>query len=796
MTIADDKALRDLEFDRLKSIVRSHTSSPLGEEAVNALFPVVDRGVIEAAMVEVSEAISFFTRASRFSLGGVRDLAPLLRRAREGSFLDGGEFLVVLETIDATLALRRAFEDDDLHPRLVAIAERLTGGGDAFGRRIRQVIDERGAVRDDASDTLAALVKKRRTVESRIETKLRSFIDGHADLISDPVVTRRQGRLVIAVRSGAVGMAEFVVHDRSATGQTLYAEPTSLVAENNAAAQLSEEIRDETRRILRELTDLFLDAEAAFLRDRAALGHLDGLFARAAYAVADRCTFPRLGDRLSLRNARHPLLPRDRAVPVSLSLGDGRRMTVITGPNTGGKTVTLKTLGLLTLMTQSAIPIPASPDTEIRIVSAIRTDIGDEQSIEQSLSTFSAHMRNIVGILAHADTASLILLDELGAGTDPQEGAALGLSIIEALLASGALVAISTHLTPLKYFAIRHPEIKTASMEFDVASLSPTFRVVEGVPGRSNALLIAERLGLPRELIERARASLSGGEIRAEDIIDELHRERQALSQQREGAERERGQARTLREEYERKLQAFEREREASLSGRVRALEIFLRDGQRRAEEAMARLRADALRAQDVKDALHELAQLREETAEQRESLSDLDQPTPIDPASLDVGTAVRVHSVGENGRIVHLDERGRVVVDLEGGIRVTTEAADLESPRARSPERGKRGREGFREGTVSARRPRPSQVPLQLDLRGRTVSEALREVEDYLDQLLRADIRQAEILHGKGTGALRDAVRNYFASCTFVTSFGYAPPNQGGDGVTVFRLSGDATTD
>ena len=820
MMIADDKALRDLEFDRLKSIVRSHASSPLGEEAVDALFPVVDRGVIEAAMVEVSEAISFLTRAGRFSLGGVRDLAPLLRRAREGSLLDGGEFLVVLETVDATLALRRVFEDDDLHPRLVAIAERLTGGGDAFGRRVRQVIDERGAVRDDASDTLVALVKKRRTVESRIETKLRSFIDGHADLISDPVVTRRQGRLVIAVRSGAVGMAEFVVHDRSATGQTLYAEPTALVAENNAAAQLSEEIRDETRRILRELTDLFLDAEAAFLRDRAALAHLDGLFARAAYAVADRCTFPRLGDRLSLRNARHPLLPRDRAVPVSLSLGDGRRMTVITGPNTGGKTVTLKTLGLLTLMTQSAIPIPASSDTEIRIVSAIRTDIGDEQSIEQSLSTFSAHMRNIVGILAHANAASLILLDELGAGTDPQEGAALGLSIIEALLASGALVAISTHLTPLKYFAIRHPEIKTASMEFDVASLSPTFRVVEGVPGRSNALLIAERLGLPRELIERARASLSGGEIRAEDIIDELHRERQALSQQRESAERERGQARTLREEYERKLQAFEREREASLSGRVRALEVFLRDGQRRAEEAMARVRVEAPRPKDVKDALHELAELREETAEQRESLTDLDRSTPIDPTSLDVGVLVRVHSVGENGRIIYLDERGKVVVDLEGGIRVTTETSDLEAPRAaantvragraqartvggpqtRTAGGGARsageGSRGWRDANVHMRRPRPSQVPLQLDLRGRTVSEALREVEDYLDQLLRADIRQAEILHGKGTGALRDAVRNYLASCTFVTSFEFAPPNQGGDGVTVLRLSDDATAD
>ncbi|MDD5219900.1 MAG: endonuclease MutS2 [Candidatus Bipolaricaulis sp.] len=792
MAIADAKALRDLEFDRLKSIVRSHTSSPLGEEAVDALFPTVDRASIELGMAEVTEAISFLAKAGRFSLGGVRDLAPLLRRAREGSFLDGGEFLVVLETVDATLALRRSFEADDGHPRLVALAGRLTAGGDAVGHRIRGVIDERGAVRDDASDALATLVKKRRTVESRIETKLRSFIDGHADLISEPVVTRRQGRLVIAVRSGAVGMAEFVVHDRSATGQTLYAEPTALVAENNAAAQLSEEIRDEVRRILRELTGLLLEAEASFLRDRAVLGHLDGLFARAAYAAVDRCAFPRLGDRLSLRNARHPLLPRDRAVPVSLALGDGRRMTVITGPNTGGKTVTLKTLGLLTLMTQSAIPIPASADSEIRIVSSIRTDIGDEQSIEQSLSTFSAHMRNIVDVLAHADGASLILLDELGAGTDPQEGAALGLAVIEALLASGALVAISTHLTPLKYFAIRHPEIKTASMEFDVASLSPTFRVVEGVPGRSNALLIAERLGLPRELIERARASLTGGEIRAEDIIDELHRERQALSQQREGAERERAEARELREEYERRLRAFEREREASLSPRVRALETFLRDGQRRAEEVMAQIRsAQPAREDDAKAALRELTELRKQAEAEREALADLDRPVPIDPASLEVGMPVRVHSVRENGRIVQLDARGKVIVDLDGGIRVTTEAADLEQPRAVS---GRRDEEA-RLRSTSIRRPRPSQVPLQIDLRGRTVSEALREVEDYLDQLLRADIRQAEILHGKGTGALRDAVRNYLSSCTFVTSFGYAPPNQGGDGVTVFQLSGDAAS-
>ncbi len=259
------------------------------------------------------------------------------------------------------------------------------------------------------------------------------------------------------------------------------------------------------------MTEAFKEKGTAFLRNRAILSHLDSLFARAAYAISHRCSFPHLSRKIALHEARHPLIDRERVVPISISLGERTRMTVITGPNTGGKTVTLKTIGLLTLMTQSIIPIPASPDSEIPIVSKVRTDIGDEQSISQNLSTFSAHMSNIVSILKEADSEALILLDELGAGTDPQEGAGLGLAILEALLESGALVAVSTHLTPLKYFAVRHPAVKTASMEFDIETLSPTFRVVEGVPGRSNAFIIARGLGLPEDLVARARSFLSRG---------------------------------------------------------------------------------------------------------------------------------------------------------------------------------------------------------------------------------------------------------------------------------------------
>ncbi|MFC2077477.1 endonuclease MutS2 [Candidatus Bipolaricaulota bacterium] len=787
--VASEKALRDLEFERMREIVQTFASSSLGEEAIDGLTPTSDRAAIESAITEVQEAIAFLEGHDRFSLGGVRDLAPLLLRAHENAFLDGEEFLTVLQTIDGTRRIRAQFAEEEAHPHLRDYGLRLTGGGDELRKRLVRTLDERGNVRDDASAELKRLTRTRRTLEDRVETKLRALIDRSPELISEAVITRRRGRLVVPIRSGATGAMEFVVHDRSASGQTLYAEPTALVAENNQLAELSSEIRDEIRRILRDLTDEFTASEAAFLRDRAVLSHLDSLFARAAFAGAHRCTFPRIGARISLRDARHPLLSRETVVPISISLGDDQRMAVITGPNTGGKTVTLKTLGLLTLMVQSGIPIPASADSEIAVVSRVRTDIGDEQSIEQNLSTFSAHMRNLVSVLDEADARSLVLLDELGAGTDPEEGAALGLAILEALLERNALVASSTHLTPLKFFAIEHPAIRTASMEFDLESLSPTFRVIEGIPGKSNAFVIAQRLGLDSELVERARAYLSHGEIRAEDIIEELHRERQALAGLRERADHDGTEMRRLRDDYERKLAAFEAEREGALSERLRALEMSLSEGQRRLEEILAEARA-ATRAESVREGLHEIASLRRTMSERRTDLERADDGAALDVDSLEVGQLVHVRSVDADGRIVHVEGSGRVSIDLDG-IRVTTEVGDLASPTRRS-----RRSEPTKKRRARVRRPRPSQVPLQINVRGETVSEALRDVEEYLDRLLLADIRSASILHGKGTGALRSAIHAYLGSCSFVRSFELAPPNLGGEGVTVFDLAGDETLD
>jgi len=779
MSIADEKALRDLEFEKLKRIVSSYSSSPLGEEAIEGLVPLSDRAGIERAAAEVEEAMAFLESGKRFSLGGATDLFPLLERAKGGNFLDGEDFLSVIRTIEATRRVRGLFSGDE-SPALSSYAGRLTGGGREIEEGIRNAIDEHGEVRETASKLLSRLTKKKRILEGRIEGKLRSLIEHSPELISEPVITRRGGRLVVPIRSGALGAMDFIVHDRSATGQTLYAEPASLVAENNVLAGLLGEIRDEIHRILRELTDLFIAREAAFLRDRAILAHLDSLFGRAAYGAAYRCSFPTIGNRIVLRKARHPLLPKDRVVPISLSLGDDARMMVITGPNTGGKTVTLKTLGLLSAMFQSGIPIPASPDSELPILSRIRTDIGDEQSIEQSLSTFSAHMRNIVSILAKADSDSLVLLDELGAGTDPQEGAALGVAVIEDLLEKGGFTIVSTHLTPLKYLAFRHPRIKTASMGFDPVTLSPTFSLIEGLPGKSNAFVIAERLGLPPGVIERARSFLSTGEVRAEDVIEELHREREALSAHRKAARREEEDARRLRQDYERRLAAFEKEREAALSERLRRLEGFLRDGQKRIESILAAAKAGA-ESDRLREDLQAISRLRRGAREIRIEEED---KASLKAEDLVEGDRVHVRSVGADGMIVHLDQKGKVTVDLDG-IRVLTGPTDL------SPPRGERASDSS-PSRPSRWIPRPGRVPLQLNVRGMTVADALREVETYLDRLLRADIRSASILHGKGTGALRNAIRTYLSSCSFIRSYGSPPPNQGGEGVTVFEIGGD----
>ena len=761
--VLNARTRRDLELEKVLDGVAAFAASSLGSEAVHALSPRADREALEreyALVAEMERALQ-----DGFSLGGIHDLSPLITDAREHGTLPSDLFVTVAATLTASSEIRQALSTPQL-PGLKALGDRISDQTDLL-RAIWRAVDERGEIRDDATPKLADLNREIRVLTDRITDLLRRYLDRNRDLVQDSVITQRGGRFVVPLKAGARG-ASMVVHETSASGQTLFAEPAPVVELNNRLRETDEGIRRERIRILAELTGKLLAEEGHLRRDLAILSRLDGLYARARYGQAVRGTLPALvqDGRIELVDARHPLLG-ERAVPVSIAFGGAKRVAVITGPNTGGKTVLLKTIGLLIAMAQCGIPIPASSRTVISVFPKVRSDIGEEQSIEQSLSTFSSHMTNIVSILRDADEETLVLLDELGAGTDPQEGAALGLAISERILEIGATAAVATHLTPLKHFSVSHPGVLSCSMEFDLETLSPTYRVQEGVPGRSCALEIAQRLGLPHDLIDQARGSLTTGEIRAEEIIAELERERGAARRLRANLELERETVAKLRTDYEKRLLALKEKKAEALGQELLRVEGEIRAARKELSELIARARA----AEEVEERRAVLRRVEEIAAEVPGA------PAPeVRPVRLVEGMTVRVRSSGTLGRVLRL-EKDRAEVEVRGR-RVELPLEALEPAAQPPPSRAAT----LPMGSVG-------QVSLELSVRGLTVAEAEREVTVWLDRLLRAGISTGRIVHGKGTGALREALHTYLRHAPYVKRFHLAPPAEGGDGVTIVEM-------
>lgn len=761
--VINPRTRRDLELGKVLEGVAAFAASSLGADAVRALVPRSDHDALRkefALVMEMEQAVR-----DGFSLGGIHDLSPVLAEAHDRGTLPADRFLTVAATLTAASEVRQALAGSRL-PGLTALGERLSDQAHLL-RAIWRAVDDNGEVREDATPKLRDLHRERRALTDRITDLLRRYLEQNRDLVQDQVITQRGGRFVVPLKAGARGPS-VVVHETSASGQTLFAEPAPAVELNNRLREVDDEIGREVHRILAQLTALLLGEERQLRRDLATLAVLDCLYARARYGQAVRGTVPTLvaDGRIELVEARHPLLG-ERAVPVSIAFGGPRRVAVITGPNTGGKTVLLKTIGLLTVMAQSGIPIPASARTVLSVFGKVRSDIGEEQSIEQSLSTFSSHMTNIVGILGEADEGTLVLLDELGAGTDPQEGAALGLAILERILAIGATAAVATHLTPLKHFSVSHPRVLSCSMEFDVETLSPTYRVQEGVPGRSCALIIAERLGLPKELVERARGSLTTGEIRAEEIIAELERERQAARRLRANLELEREILARLRADYERRLRALKEKKAEALGQELLRLEGEIRAARKELSDLIAQARA-ARSAEERRMLLRRV-----------EEIAAAAPAPPVHataPVRIEQGATVRVKSTGAVGTVLRVDD-DRIEVEVRGR-RVELPPAALEpaeappAPRAPSP-------------TV----PPVDRLSIELSVRGLTVVEAEREVAAWLDRLLRAGIGTGRIVHGKGTGALRDGLHAYLRHARHVKRFYLAPPEEGGEGVTIVEL-------
>ncbi len=789
----NERSLRVLEYPKILERIAEGTTFGPGREVVLGLEPARQLWEADWRQQQVAEMRAFLAEHVDFGLEGVRDIRPYLQRAERGGRLEPPELLEVAQTARAATRARRQLEK--VAGQYPALWEAALGLEDftPLERELLRAISPTGELEDRASPALARIRAQKHVTLKRLQEKMEVLRDRYRSALQEPIITTREGRYVLPVRAGSRNQVPGLVHDRSASGATLFIEPMEAVKLNNRRRELELEEAQEVDRILGRLTAR-VAAEARRLEVALeALARLDALLAIAAYADRIGGIRPQLLDaghaeaRLELYQARHPLLPPETVVPIDVVLGGDARILVVTGPNTGGKTVALKTVGLLTLMAQAGIPIPAREDSRLPVLHQVFADIGEEQSIEQSLSTFSSHLTHILEFLDRVDAESLVLLDELGAGTDPQEGAALARAILDELLARGCLAMISTHYPELKAYAHQMPGVANAAVEFDPQTLAPTYRLRIGLPGRSNALAIAERLGMPDHVLERARSYLGEEELRLESLLSSIQQEQDRARQARREAEAARREARALERRWREELRRLEAEREAILAEarreaeeRIREIEGRLRRLERDLETAtLSRewLRQARTSVQEAREAARKLTPSEEkEEKKKKEPHPPRPEGGPPDGA-LQPGDRVYVHSWGEEGTVLSAGPR-EVEVQI-GGMTLRVKRKDVEL-RERARPRPARLR------VRSAETPPP---PVQLDLRGLRTAEVEPQLEAYLNEAYLAGYDKVRIVHGKGTGALRQLVRERLRSHPLVKSFRPGVPGEGGDGVTVVEL-------
>ena len=796
----DEKSLQVLEYPKILDRLARLTVTPMGRERALALRPTGSLRRAQAWLAETSAARQVRETHPGLTLRGAHDLRPSLTAARRGRILTPQALLEVKDTLTVARTLHRALAKGPL-AHLAAPLQPPTGLIEA----ISQVVDDEGQVPDHASSELARLRSEYRATHRRLLDRLERMTRDPkmAPMLQEPIVTQRAGRYVLPLKADFKGQLPGIVHDQSASGQTLFVEPLAVVEANNRLRKLERAAEEEIQRLLRALTQRVAEHAQALTSLVEALGAVDLLFAKVDLAAQMDAIEPRLvpfrrfrgkgphpGSVLRLLGARHPLLDPAQVVPIDLVLDEDTWALVITGPNTGGKTVTLKTAGLLAAMAQSGLFIPAEEGATLTVFSGIYADIGDEQSIEQSLSTFSGHLRNLLRILKQADRRSLVLLDELGAGTDPQEGAALARAILDHFVQRGVTTLVATHYPELKAYAHATLGVVNASVEFDPRTLRPTYRLTIGLPGRSNALLIAQRLGLPREILEAARQAVNPADLKVDDLLDEIHRQRRIARRERHRAERERQRAAKLRKDLEQRLQELEARREEVLAqARQEALDELarLRAEVRRLRRRLEALGEDTTPVEEVAEAAAALAEEAQEALEETETTLEKFRPLAR-PLPLQVGSRVYVAPLNAQGEVAALeDDEAEVLV---GAMRVRVPVRQLRVLGEPAPPRQAEER-------VTVRVPEVPSPGVELHLRGMPVDEALEALERHLDQAYLAGLPFVRIVHGKGTGKLRQAVRVALRQHPHVVAVEPALPQEGGEGATIAKLAhpGEATT-
>ncbi len=786
----DPKSVALLEFPLVRERLAAATGFAPGRRLAETLLPQADPVLVEIGLEETSQVRALLAEHPSAGIGGAHDIGAAVERAARGGRLDAAQFAAIAQTLEAAGRLRDVLAGDrrPLLGNLARTLHPLPGLRSVLERSF----DPTGELLDTASPRLGGLRRATRIAYERLRSRLEQLVHSSelGPALQDPIVTLRNGRYVVPVRAEARGRVKGIVHDASGSGQTLFVEPLIAVELGNAwrESQLAEAA--EVDRILDELSAL-VGSQAELLREMLeALARFDFWSAKARLAEEMDATRAETSGRpeISLKGARHPGLV-GRVVPIDVDLGADFRALVVTGPNTGGKTVTLRTIGLLVLMHQAGLHVPADPGSRLPVLGDVFADIGDEQSVAQSLSTFSGHLRSIVRIVAAAGPATLVLLDELGAGTDPTEGSALAQALLDHFLRSGALVAATTHYAELKVYAHTTPEVRNASVEFDLETLSPTYRLRTGLPGGSQAFAIAERLGLPADIVAEARSRLSEGQQAFEETLASIRAAdlaaREALDRAR-AAESRAADAQRVAEEERRRAR---RERDEAVAAARADAERLVEDLRADLRGARRRLERETLTA----PALDEIV----EQADARLARLPAPEPAPGPavpalPIEWRVGARARSRTRGWEGRIVALERGGKRATLEVGGMRVTAATEDLETATTNADEAARPGRRTADEaasGISRLRLDRARTIASSLDVRGARVEEALEVVGRYLEDASLAGLERVTIIHGMGTGALRDAVRASAAVHPLVRDVRPGERGEGGDGATIVRM-------
>lgn len=782
----EKRVLKTLEYDKILAMLKERASCCISRELVDTMEPSGDFDTVERELKLTAEAETLFYKTGRSPVDDFPDMRHCLERMHAALFLSTGELLGIASCLKAArIAKDILAKEVGEESYLYNLAGLLITHRSAEEEINRCIINE-DEIFDGASPALARIRRAMRLANEKVREKLNSMIRSTAyqKYLQEPIITIRNGRFVIPVKQEYRQQVPGLIHDQSSSGATLFIEPSAVVELGNEYKKLLAEEADEIERILTELTAMLAPYADEIREDLNIMGQIDLVFAKAKLSRELNAVMPRLNRNNYVRivRGRHPLIPADRVVPIDIWIGRDYRSLIITGPNTGGKTVTLKIVGLFALMVQSGIFVPANEGSEFPVFEHIYADIGDEQSIEQSLSTFSSHMKNIVGILDKADENSLVLLDELGAGTDPIEGAALAMSILEELNDRHCICVSTTHYSEIKAFAMTHDGMENASMEFDIDRLCPTYRLYIGIPGKSNAFEISSRLGLPNSIIDKAKGFLNGEDVRFEDIISSAQSQHRIAEEERKMAEEARAELEKLRADAERERRKLDEDRNRLQAKAKEDAKRIVADTKREMEKLIVEIRSikdiDRSAADRVIQAARDTLRATETAVNEKEAIKKEDNTKP--PKTVRAGDTVNIVTLDQKATVLSApDSKGEVMVQA-GVMKLNVKLKDIrliEEKKAAAPTSGKVG--------LGAGK----QVGLELDVRGMLVDEANIIVDRYLDDAYNAGLSEVNIIHGKGTGALRAGVQAFLKRHPLVKGYRMGSYGEGDAGVTVVTL-------